>query len=66
MARVIAVSLEGVESTFGFASVDRSALYGRRRRVPLDEQGNQSAPKLAFDRWIKSGWETSCQTIWTS
>ena len=40
MARVIAVSLEGVESTFGFASVDRSALYGRRRRVPLDEHGN--------------------------
>ena len=40
MARVIAVSLEGDESTFGFASVDRSALYGRRRRVPLDEHGN--------------------------
>ena len=40
MARTIAVSWDGQPSTFGFASVDRSALYGRRRRVPLDDHGN--------------------------
>jgi hypothetical protein len=40
MARVISVSLDGVESTFDFKAVDRSALYGKRRRVALDRQGN--------------------------
>lgn len=39
MARVIAVSLDGVESTFGFKAVDRAALYGRRRRVAIDRDG---------------------------
>lgn len=39
MARVIAVSLDGVESTFGFKSVDRAAIYGKRRRVALDRDG---------------------------
>ena len=39
MARVISVMLDGVESTFAFRAVDRSALYGKRRRVPLDRGG---------------------------
>lgn len=39
MARVIAVSLDGIESTFGFKAVDRSAIYGKRRRVALDREG---------------------------
>ena len=39
MARVISVSLEGVESSFGFKAVDRAVLYGRRRRVALDRDG---------------------------
>lgn len=39
MARVISVSLDGVESTFGFKAIDRSALYGKRRRVALDRSG---------------------------
>ena len=39
MARVISVSLDGVESSFGFKAVDRSALYGKRRRVALDRSG---------------------------
>lgn len=39
MARVISVGLEGVESSFGFKVVDRAALYGRRRRVALDRDG---------------------------
>lgn len=41
MARTICVSLDGVESSFGFKSIDRSALYGRRRRVALDRDGVQ-------------------------
>lgn len=40
MARVISVSLDGVESTFDFKAIDRSALYGKRRRVALDRNGN--------------------------
>lgn len=39
MARALVVSLDGVESSFGFKSVDRAELYGRRRRVALDRDG---------------------------
>ena len=39
MARVISVSLDGVESSFSFKAVDRAALYGKRRRVALDRSG---------------------------
>lgn len=36
MARVISVALGGVESSFEFKSIDRAALYGKRRRIALD------------------------------
>jgi hypothetical protein len=36
---MIAVSLDGAESTFGFKAVDRAAIYGKRRRVALDRDG---------------------------
>jgi len=39
MAKVIAVSLNGAESTFTFSSVDRAAIYGKRRRMALDVDG---------------------------
>jgi hypothetical protein len=39
VARVITVSLDGVESSFGFKAVDRAAVYGKRRRVALDREG---------------------------
>ena len=39
MARVISVALEGVESAFTFKAVERAALYGKRRRVALDRDG---------------------------
>lgn len=39
MARVISVALDGVESAFTFKAVERSALYGKRRRVALDRDG---------------------------
>lgn len=40
MARTINVRLDGQESTFTFKAVDRSALYGKRRRVALDSDGH--------------------------
>ncbi|HJN74100.1 MAG TPA: hypothetical protein QGF58_09235 [Myxococcota bacterium] len=39
MARQIAVTLDGVTTCFDFKKVDRSKLYGRRVRVPLDGDG---------------------------
>jgi hypothetical protein len=43
MARVISVAFNGTESVFGFRAVDRSALYGKRRRVALDAEGRPCA-----------------------
>jgi hypothetical protein len=40
MAKNIIVSLDGEESSFGFKAVDRSSLYGKRRRIALDKDGN--------------------------
>ena len=39
MAREIIVAWKGEESRFQFAKLDREKLYGRKRRVPLDQQG---------------------------
>ena len=39
MAKSIVVSFNGSESSFGFKAVDRNALYGKRRRVPLAAVG---------------------------
>ena len=36
MAKSIILSLNSKISTFGFSKIDRSKLYGKRRRVPLD------------------------------
>jgi len=36
MARVVSVALNGFESSFEFKSIDRTALYGRQRRIALD------------------------------
>jgi hypothetical protein len=41
MARNIVVELDGEESSFDFKPVDRAALYGKRRRVALDRDGEQ-------------------------
>ena len=40
MAKNIIVSLDGEESSFGFKAVDRASLYGKRRRIALDKEGN--------------------------
>ena len=39
MAKPIIVSLNGTESAFDHAKVERKRLYGERRRVPLDADG---------------------------
>lgn len=58
MGRVISVGLQGVESTFEFKSVDRAALYGKRRRIALDSNGQQCARGSILDdgsMLLKSG-----------
>jgi hypothetical protein len=39
MARTIVVSFGGAQSTFDIAKIDRTKLYGQRKRVPLDPEG---------------------------
>lgn len=39
MAKPIVVALDGVESSFEHAKLERSRLYGARRRLPLDQNG---------------------------
>jgi len=40
MARTIVVSLDGKESSFAFARLDRKKLYATRKRIPLDAEGD--------------------------
>lgn len=40
MPATINLSLDGAEGIFTFSPVDRSALYGKRRRMALDETGS--------------------------
>ena len=39
MVSTINVALDGAEAVFTFKPVDRTALYGKRRRIALDESG---------------------------
>lgn len=58
MARNIVVTINGEESSFDFKPVDRAALYGKRRRVALDRDGEAcSRASLTEDGsiLIKSG-----------
>lgn len=41
MAKTINVALNGERAIFSFRPIDRSALYGRRRRVAFDTEGNE-------------------------
>ena len=41
MAKTINVALNGEKAIFTFRPIDRSALYGRRRRVAFDTEGNE-------------------------
>ncbi len=39
MARALILAYDGAVSRFGFSKVDRSKLYGVRKRIPLDPDG---------------------------
>ena len=41
MARSINVEWKGKESSFSFAKLDRSKLYGKKRRIPVDRDGHK-------------------------
>jgi hypothetical protein len=41
VAKTINVTLKGEKAVFSFKPIDRSALYGRRRRVAFDTEGNE-------------------------
>lgn len=41
MARSINVEWKGKESSFSFAKLDRSKLYGKKRRIPVDQDGHK-------------------------
>ncbi|MCB9635482.1 MAG: hypothetical protein H6721_25465 [Sandaracinus sp.] len=49
MARTLVVSLGGASSTFDIAKVDRTKLYGQRKRVPLDPDGRPCARAALTD-----------------
>jgi hypothetical protein len=41
MAKTINVALDGESAVFNYKPIDRGALYGKRRRVPFDANGNE-------------------------
>jgi hypothetical protein len=41
VAKTINVTLKGEQAVFSFKPIDRTALYGRRRRVAFDTEGNE-------------------------
>ena len=43
MAKTINVSYQGESAVFAYKPIDRGVLYGKRRRVPFDGEGNECA-----------------------
>ncbi len=41
MAKTINISYKGESAIFAYKPIDRGVLYGKRRRVPLDAEGNE-------------------------
>lgn len=41
MAKTINISYKGETAVFGYKPIDRGVLYGKRRRVPFDVEGNE-------------------------
>ena len=48
MGRTINISFKGKESVFSIAKLSRSKLYGRKRRIPIDRDGN-SCTRASLD-----------------
>ena len=49
MAKDIVLTLGGVTSSFAFKALDRASLYGKRRRVLLDDKGEQCSRASLLD-----------------
>ena len=48
MGRTINISFKGKESVFSISKLSRSKLYGRKRRIPIDGDGN-SCTRASLD-----------------
>ena len=48
MGRTINISFKGKESVFSISKLSRSKLYGRKRRIPIDADGN-SCTRASLD-----------------
>ena len=58
MAKTINISYQGESAVFGYKPIDRGVLYGKRRRVPFDGEGNECAKASLLEDGsllIKSG-----------
>ncbi len=58
MAKTINVSYKGESAVFAYKPIDRGILYGKRRRVPFDGEGNECAKASLLEDGsllIKSG-----------
>lgn len=58
MAKTINISYKGESAVFGYKPIDRGVLYGKRRRVPFDSEGNECAKASLLEDGsllIKSG-----------
>ena len=48
MAKTINISYKGESAIFAYKPIDRGVLYGKRRRVPLDAEGNECVKASTF------------------
>jgi hypothetical protein len=58
MAKTINIVYKGESAVFGYKPIDRGVLYGKRRRVPFDGEGNECAKASLLEDGsllIKSG-----------
>jgi len=58
MSKTINISYKGESAVFGYKPIDRGVLYGKRRRVPFDADGNECAKASLLEDGsllIKSG-----------
>ena len=58
MAKTINISYKGESAVFGYKPIDRGVLYGKRRRIPFDADGNECAKASLLEDGsllIKSG-----------
>jgi hypothetical protein len=49
MAKTIIISYNSEPSVFTYKPIDRGVIYGKRKRVPLDEKGNECVKAALLD-----------------